>query len=117
LILKPNQPKQQVTINTLNTMQKPTTQLNYAIISHVITDAQIAQMLSERDNHPQTTGVAIRCEFYKPHPTNHHRSGYHVDFVYSVNSDVLEHKDDISVLVEVIEGNPVTFNIINVKTY
>jgi hypothetical protein len=98
-------------------MQKPTSQLNFEIISYIMNDGHIAQLLSARDNHPATTGVAIRCEFYKPHPTIPGRSAYNVDFIYSVTSNQLEVNDDVSVLIEVVQGNPVMFNILNVKTY
>jgi hypothetical protein len=98
-------------------MQKPTTELNFAIISHILQSNQVRSLLDARDHEPHTTGISLHCEFFERHPTDPHRSAYNVEFTYSVNSEQLERNDDVSVTIEVIEGNPVGFHILNIRTH
>ena len=98
-------------------MQKPTALLNSKIIDFVLSDANLHNLLQRRDNHNLTFGIELTCKFIKKYDTVPGKSIYSVDFIYDVKDPSLEFKDDVSVIVEVLAGNPPTFKILNLRVY
>lgn len=98
-------------------MQKPTSDLNLQIIKYTIQQPQVKVLLDARDAEKRTFGIEVNCKFYKRNPADHTKSAYIIEFVYEVDSDPLEMTDDVSVIVEVKEGNPPTFEILNIRKY
>lgn len=91
--------------------------LNFQVIEYLMKQQKVRILLDERDNEKSTFGVEIRCKFFKPNPKDDSRSAYIVDFVYDTDDYNLQKNDDVSVKVEVIEGNPVSFKILGIKVY
>lgn len=98
-------------------MEKPTSNLNFEIIQFVMRQSQVTELLIGRDRHPDAAGVELVCKFYKRNPTHSRLSAYTVDFIYNTRYPAREKDDDISVLVEVMEGNPPSFQIIDIRKY
>lgn len=98
-------------------MQKPTSDLNLQIIKYALQQPKVKILLDARDIEKRTFGIEMNCKFYKRNPTDHTKSAYIIEFVYEVDSDRLEKTDDVSVIVEVKEGNPPTFEILNIRNY
>ena len=106
-----------LTYYNILSMQKPTSDLNLQIIKYVMEQSQVKILLNARDVHKRTFGVEMNCKFYKRNTADHTKSAYIVEFVYEVDSDPLEMTDDVSVIVEVKEGNPPAFEILNIRNH
>jgi hypothetical protein len=98
-------------------MQKPTAGLSFQIINYLMQQSQVRILLDARDNNKRTFGVEVSCKFYKRNLADHSKSAYIVEFVYEVDSERLEKTDDVSMTVEVKEGNPPIFHIVNIRNY
>ncbi len=98
-------------------MQKATSRLNSEIIEFVMRDNEVNNLLINRDKHPDAVGIEIACKFYKRNTTDNKFSTYTVDFIYDARHPSGERDDDVSVLVQVQEGNPPSFKILGLKKY
>lgn len=97
-------------------MLKPTSSLLADIITFVINNQQVAHSLGARDNDQYTVASTINCRFFKKHPDGG-KAAYLVDFTYTTRYDEDEANDDVQILVEVTDGSPPHFAIVNVRFY
>jgi hypothetical protein len=98
-------------------MQKPTSRLNFEIIEFVMRDNEVNQLLINRDKHPSAFGIEISCRFYKINASDSRFASYTVDFIYDARHPSGEIQDDISVLIQVKEGDVPEFRILGIKRY
>ena len=98
-------------------MQKPTSRIVAEIIEFVTQQPNVSKVLNRRDTHPSVACTQIACKFYKHHPSDPGRSAYDVVFGYYTKDDDLEKNDDVLVRVQVSEGSPPSFKILNVRYF
>jgi len=98
-------------------MQKPTSLLNFEIMQFVMHDDEVLNLLHARDTHPYTFGIEMSCKFHSKNLQNPALSSYIVDFIYDAKQPANNINDDISIMVEVLEGNPAGFKILGIKKY
>ena len=79
--------------------------------------SQVTNILAIRDNHFSVAGMELSCKFYRQHDTDPRFTAYTVDFSYNTKYPNSERDDDISVLVEVQQGNPPVFKILNIRAF
>lgn len=98
-------------------MINQTSVLNYKIISFVLQAEKVKKLIEVRDKSPIAKAMQLNCRFYKKHPKDNNKYGFVVDFLYSTKNNQYEEKDDVSVLVEVIDKSLLEFRIVNIQTY
>ncbi len=98
-------------------MQKPTSTILADILNFVLNDSRVMKSLAKRDNDEFTTAMETRCRYFKRHPSDPAKAAYVIDFLYATKYQQDEEKDDVSILVEVTEGTPPSFEIRDVRFY